>query len=88
MVNNSLSFLLASKCGDFTRRNNINFPGNDLVSGGTVVANYAACCALCRRTANCVAFSYNVSGKRCYPKSSAGTGGVPDDYTVSATKIN
>ena len=69
---NQICFLLSSfavgVCDRFTQRTAVNFDDNDTISGGAAADDYATCCAICKRTNNCTAFSYSVPQKRCYPK--------------------
>lgn len=87
MVNNSLRSFLDNTCKQFTRRNGVNYPFDDLVSSSVVAADYAMCCLVCQTTSGCVVFSYNAGTKRCYPKSSIGNGPVSAASTDSGVKI-
>lgn len=77
------SHFLANSCDVFKRRDGFDFPGNDLApTGGLVATDYATCCAFCRRTANCTAFTFNARAQRCFTKFSIGTGGLSNSDGV------
>ena len=71
------SFLLATTCADFTRRDRVRLLGYDIPpAGGLVARDYATCCSACAAATNCTAFTLDTTKQRCYLKSSIGTGAV------------
>ncbi|CAF1446304.1 unnamed protein product [Rotaria sordida] len=75
-------------CGDFARKDGVDFYGNDIPPYPQNAPDYASCCSICRTTTGCNAFTYSKSRQACYPKTRIGNGVAKYDDAITGYNPN